>query len=51
MEEEACFRCHRVGCRPHICCPKVNNIVIDNDANNKTNIDDLSDSNSDSGKE
>lgn len=27
--KEACFYCHEVGFRPHLCLQKVNNIVID----------------------
>lgn len=49
MEKGACFRCHKVGCRPYICRPKVNNVTFED----STNIDNLSDSESDthSGKE
>lgn len=33
LEARACFRCHKVGCRPHICCPKGNNVEVAEDAN------------------
>lgn len=40
LEAEACVRCHEVGCRPHICRPKDDNVEVAEDAH----VVDLSDS-------
>lgn len=42
FETGACFRCHEVGYRPHICRPKVDNVAVAEDAH----VADLSDSDS-----
>lgn len=35
FEKSPCFGCHKVGCRPHKCSPKVNNVEVTNDENSK----------------